>query len=163
MEGLKLSRVPISMKLLASSLLCMLGLVYITLLVHIWIDTEMKVSMIEKAYSGMEYIELTDHAHLYLPYYSLFLFTIPIFMFMFTSFSEWIKAFFAVVPYIIIVVDIASMYLIPYVSPVFAAVLWLAGTCLGLSFTTLFVLTLYDIWLRKADVGVKAQPAFSRG
>lgn len=146
----RLAKAPISIKLLITSLLCVVGLIYLTLLVHIWIDTEMKVSMIAKAYGGMEYIELTDHAHTYLPYYALYLFTIPIALFMFTAFSEKIKAFFAIVPYLIIIVDIASMYLIPYVSLVFAPVLWMAGTCLGLCFVTLFSLILFDVWLRKA-------------
>lgn len=151
MESIRISKAPISLKLLASSLLCVIGLIYITLLVHIWIDTEMKISMIAKAYGGMEYIELTDHAHIYLPYYSLFLFTIPATLFMFTSYSEKLKSFIAVFPFIVIIADISSMYLIPYVSSIFATVLWLAGTCLGLTFVTLFILTLYDIWLRRAD------------
>jgi hypothetical protein len=149
MEGIRLSKAPVSMKLLVSTILCMIGLIYITLLVHICIDTEMKVSLIAKAYGGMEYIELTDHAHNYLPYYTLFIFFIPISLFMFTSFSEKIKSFFAVVPFLIIVVDISSMYLIPYVSPIFATVLYIAGTCLGLTFLTLFTLIQYEIWLRK--------------
>ncbi len=163
MEERRLSNAPFSMKLLISALLCTIGLIYVTLLVHIWIDTEMKVSMIETAYGGMEYSELTNLAHHYLPYYSLFLFAIPIFMFMFTSFSERLKSFFAVTPFIIIVVDISSMYLIPYVSPVFATVLWIAGTCLGLSFATLFVLIQFDVWVRKAEPAALAQPEFSRG
>ncbi len=150
MELARLSKSPISLKLLATSLLCLVGLTYITFLVHIWIDTEFKVSMIATAYGGMEYIELTDHAHTYLPYYSFFLFSIPITLLMFTSYSEKIKSFFAVFPYMVIIADIASMYLIPYLSPIFAPVLWMAGTLLGLSFTTMFCLILFDVWLRKA-------------
>ena len=149
MEGIRLSKAPISIKLLASTLLCIIGLIYLVLLVHICIDTEMKVSLIAKAYGGMEYIELTDHAHTYLPYYSLFIFLIPITLFMFTSYSEKLKSFFAVVPFLVIVVDISSMYLIPYVSPIFATVLFIAGTFLGLTFLTLFSLLQYELWFRK--------------
>jgi hypothetical protein len=149
MENIRLSHAPLSLKLWASSLLCIIGLSYITLLVHIWIDTEMKVALIAQAYGGMEYIELTDHAHTYLPYYAIFLFAIPTGLFMITSFNEKIKAVFAVLPFLFITADISSMFLIPYVSPVFATVLWLAGTCLGLSFALLFFLTMYDIWLRR--------------
>ncbi len=152
MEGISLSKASLSKKLFVSSLLCVIGLIYVTLLVHVWIDTEFKVALIAKAYGGMEYIELTDHAHIYLPYYSLFLFAIPIALFMFTSYSEKLKAFLAVVPFMVIVVDISSMYLIPYLSPIFAPVLWLAGTFLGLTFTTLFILLQYEIWLRKTEI-----------
>lgn len=149
METVRLSKAPISIKLLVTSLLCMIGLIYLTLLASIYVDSEMKIPLIAKAYGGMEWTELTNHAHTYLPYYTLFLFTIPITLFMFTSYNEKIKSFFAVFPYLVITLDIASMYLIPYVSTVFATVLWLAGTCLGLCFTTLFCLTLFDVWLRK--------------
>lgn len=149
MEVSRLSKSPISIKLLVTSLLCMVGLIYLTLLVHIWIDTELKVSMIAKAYGGMEYIELTDHAHTYLPYYTLFIMAIPITLFMFTSYSEKVKSFFAVVPFMVVVLDISSMYLIPYVSTIFATVLWLAGTFIGLTFLTLYIMILFDVWIRK--------------
>lgn len=149
MNNVKLSNAPLYLKLLSTSLLVITGLIYLTLLVHIWIDTEMKISMIAGAYGGMEYIELTDHAHEYLPYYSIFLFFIPITLFMFTSYNDKIKSFLSVFPFAVIVIDISSMYLIPYVSSIFATVLWLAGTCLGLTFLTVFILVQYDIWLRK--------------
>ena len=151
MENLRLSKAPISFKLLATSLLCIVGLTYLTLLVHIWIDTEMKISMIAEAYGYMEYIEITDHAHFYLPYYAFFLFAIPVTLFMFTNYSEKLKCFLAFCPFAVIIVDISSMYLIPYLWSGFATVLWLAGTFLGLTFCTLFVLLFIDIWLRKAQ------------
>ena len=59
----RLSKASISFKLFATCLLYTVGLIYLTLLVHIYIDTAMKPSMIAEAYGGMEYIELTDHAH----------------------------------------------------------------------------------------------------
>ena len=138
MDNFKLSKAGLSTKLLVTSLMCTIGLVYLTLVVHIWIDTEFKPSMVAEAYGYMEYIELTDHAHFYLPYYSMFIFTIPLIILMFTSYNEIIKSFFAVFPFVVIVIDIASMYLIPYLWSGFAMVLWIAGTCLG---TSLFILT----------------------
>lgn len=150
MENFRLSRMPISMKLLITTLLCMVGLVYISLLLHIWQDTELKPSLIAKAYGSMESLELTDHTHKYLPYYLIYLFTLPCLFFMFTSYTEKIKIIFAILPFILIIIDIGSMWLIPYVSQSFSWALWLAGTGLGLSFLLLFVLNIYDIWLRKA-------------
>ena len=151
MENFRLSWAPISMKLFLTSLLCIVGLIYISLLVHVWQDTEMKPSLIAKGYSSMEAMELTDHTHKYLPYYALYLFAIPTFLFMFTSFSEKIKRFFAVWPFLWIVIDIGSMWLIPYAHQVFFSwVLWFAGTFLGLTFLLLFMLNILDIWFRKS-------------
>jgi hypothetical protein len=144
-----ISKAPASLKLFATAMLLIAGLVYLTLLVHIWIDTEMKAANIAEAYGGMEYIELTDHAHTYLPYYSFFVFLIPVLLFMFTSFGERLKRFFAVFPFVVIVIDIASMYLIPYLWRGFGWVLFFAGTTLGIMFTLLFVLDVYDLWFRK--------------
>ena len=150
MENFKLSTAAISTKLLVTSLLCVIGLTYLTLVVHIWIDTEMRPSMVTEAYGGMEYMELTDHAHNYLPYYAIFLFAIPVTVFMFTSYSEKSKSFIAVFPFAVIVLDIASMYLIPYLWTGFGMILWLAGSCLGITLSILFTLTFYDMWLKKA-------------
>ncbi len=152
MENFRLSRAPISMKLFLTSLLCIVGLIYISLLVHIWQDTEMKPSMIAKAYGSMEAMELTEHTHKYLPYYALYLFAIPVILLMFTSYSEKIKRIFAVFPFFLIVVDIGAMWLIPYVSKdFFSWVLLFAGTFLGLTFLLLFLLNVYDIWLKKSS------------
>jgi hypothetical protein len=149
MNGMALSKAPASLKLFATAMLLVVGLIYLTLLVHIWIDTEMKASNIAEAYGGMEYIELTDHAHTYLPYYSFFVFLFPVLIFMFTSFGEGLKRFFAVFPFIVIVIDIGSMYLIPYLWRGFGWVLFFAGTMLGFMFMLLFILNVYDLWLRK--------------
>jgi len=153
MENIRLSRQPISMKLLMTVLLCIVGLIYLSLLLHIWQDTEMKPSLIAKGYGSMESLELADHTHKYLPYYAIYLFAIPTILFMFTSYSEKIKRIFAVFPFLLIVVDIGAMWLIPYVSQgFFSWVLLFAGTFLGITFLLLFIFNIYDIWLRRAEV-----------
>lgn len=149
MENFRLSKLPISFKMMASVLLCMVGLMYISLLFHIWIDTQMKPSLVIEAYGKMEYSELAENTVRFLPYYTIYLFTIPIVLFMFSSYSEKLKIFFGIFPLIIIIIDISSMWLIPYLWNVFAYILWLAGTCLALTFSLLFILILYDIWLKK--------------
>lgn len=149
MENFRLSRSPISIKLLMTSLLCIVGLVYISFLLHIWQDTEMKPALIAKAYGSMESLELTDHTHKYLPYYALYLFAVPLIVFMFTSFSEKIKRVMGVFPFLLIIIDIGSMWLIPYANKGFSWVLWFAGTFLALTFLSLFILNIYDIWFKK--------------
>ena len=150
MGNLRLSKAALSTKFLVTSLMCIISLTYLVLALHIWIDTEFKPSMVAESYGYMEYIELTDHAHLYLPYYWLFIFAIPIGLFMLTSYSEALKIFFAVVPFVIIVIDIAAMYLIPYLWKGFAMILVLAGSCLGTMCLILILMIMYDTWLRKA-------------
>ena len=150
MEKFRLSTAPLSIKLLATSLLMIIGCTYITLVVHIWIDTEMRPSLVAEAYGGMEYIELTDHAHYYLPYYGLWILAIPVTLLMMTSFGEKVKIFFATAPFIVAIVDISSMYLIPYLWTGFAMVLWLAGTFIGTSLLIMMLMIMYDTWLRRA-------------
>lgn len=150
MENVSLSKQPISTKLLMTTLLCVVGLIYLSLLLHIWQDTELKPALIAKAYGTMESLELADHTHRYLPYYALYLFALPTILLMFTSFSEKIKRTFAVFPFILIVIDIMSMWLIPYVNKSFSWVLWFAGTFLALTFLALFILDIYDIWIKKS-------------
>lgn len=149
MGNSKLSNAPISVKLLVTSLLCVIGLIYLSLLLHIWIDTQMKPSLIIEAYGKMEYTELSENTVKYLPFYVIYLFTLPVIMFMFSAYSEKLKRFFVVFPFVVIIGDISSMWLIPYLWQGFAYVLWIAGTCLGLTFLSLFILILYDVWLKK--------------
>lgn len=149
MEKLRISAAPLSGKVFMSMALCITGLTYILFLIHIWIDTELKAANIITAYGAMEYIELTNHAHIYMPYYFIYLFLIPITIFMFSSYSEKLKLFFAFVPVGVITIDIASMYLIPYFSKAFAYVLWFVGVALATMFFTMFVMNMYDMWLKK--------------
>lgn len=149
MENFRLSRAPISLKLLMTNLLCIAGLIYLVLIIHIYQDTQMKPALIAKGYCSMEALELTDHAHKYLPYYAIYIFLIPTLLFMFTSYSEKIKSFFAILPYLLIIVDIGSMCLIPYVSLKFCWALFFAGMFLAFLFLALFILNIFDIWFRR--------------
>ena len=150
MDKIRLSELPTQFKLLISSLLCIIGLIYIVLVVNIWIDTELRPSIIIEAYGDMEYIELTANAHIDLPHYALFLFAIPVFLFMFSSYPDKLKRFMAVFPFVMVIVDVGSMYLIPYLNKVFFSyTLWLAGTCLAITFLLLFIFVQYDMWFKK--------------
>ena len=150
MDAITLSRLPKRFKLLATSLLCITGLVYIVLIVNIWIDTELRPSLISQAYGDMEYIELSYNAHIDLPHYAFLIFAVPVFLFMLSSFSERWKRSVAVFPFVLIVVDMGSMFLIPYLHKViFSYVLWVAGTLLALTYCALFFLVLHEMWLKK--------------
>ncbi len=134
----------------------MLGLIYLSLLLHIWQDTQMKPALVAQGYASMETLELADHTHKYLPYYVIYLFAIPTGLFMLTSFPEKVKRVLAVLPFVLIGIDVTSMWLIPYLSKMlFAWVLWFAGSFLSMTFFVLFVLNLYDVWLRKNTASVQ--------
>ncbi len=150
MDNIKLSEFPTRIKLLVSSLLCIIGLIYIVLIVNIYIDTELKPSIIIEAYGDMEYIELSANAHIDLPHYSFFLFALPVFLFMFSSYSDTVKRFIAVFPFVMICADVGSMFLIPYAHKVFFSyTLWIAGTFLAVTFLFLFISIQYDMWFKK--------------
>ena len=152
MSNYKLSATKLNIKLLATSLLVVICLAYLLLVAKIYIVTQMRPSLIIDSYAEAEYVELTHQAHLYLPYYAIFIFAIPVAIFMLTSYSENLKRFYAVVPFVTIAIDIGSMYLIPYVRIEFAIVLWLFGIFLGILLLSLFILTMYDMWAGKIPV-----------
>ena len=152
MSNYRLSATKLNIKLLATSLLVVIGLAYLLLVAKIYIVTQMRPSLIIDSYAEAEYVELTHQAHLYLPYYAIFIFTIPVAIFMLTSYSENLKRFYAVVPFVTIAIDIGSMYLIPYVRIEFAIVLWVFGIFLGILLLSLFILTMYDMWAGEIPV-----------
>lgn len=151
MGDLKLSNAPLSVKLLVTMAIIGIGITYLVLALHIFIDTEFKVSLIKQAYENMEWTELVDHTHKYFPYYGIYIFAFALFIFVLgTSYPEKLKIIMAIVPNCLIVLDIASMWLIRYVNAtIFSWGLFLAGNLLAACFGLISALTLYDIWLRK--------------
>lgn len=151
METFKFSKAPLSLKLLATMAVFGMGLTYIILALHIYIDTNFQVAMIKKAYSTMEWTELTDHTHKYFPYYGIYIFAFALFLFVLgTSYSERLKRLVVIIPNCLILLDIGSMWGIPYINAdIFSWGLFLAGNFLALSFAVISLLLLYDIWLRK--------------
>ncbi|PJC48410.1 MAG: hypothetical protein CO035_03650 [Candidatus Omnitrophica bacterium CG_4_9_14_0_2_um_filter_42_8] len=149
MANFKLKDLPLSAKLFISLFLCVMGLSYITLLLHIWVDTEMKVSMIMESYGAFEFSELVDNAHRYIFWFALTFAPVVALLF-FTSFGEKLKRFFAVLPMLMIVSDIGSMWLTRYLSKTwFSWQLYLSGMSLAALFLIMFLLINYDIWFKK--------------
>ena len=150
MVNFRLKDLPLSAKLFISLFLCVMGLSYITLLLHIWVDTEMKVSMIMESYGVFEFSELVDNAHRYIFWFAL-TFAPIVALLLFTSFGEKLKRFFAVLPMLMIVSDIGSMWLTRYLSKIwFSWQLYLSGMSLAALFLIMFLLINYDIWLKKS-------------
>lgn len=146
-----LSRAPISLRLLVTMALIGMSITYMILAAHIYIDTEFKVSMIKEAYSTMEWTELMDHTHKYFPYYGIYIFAFALFIFVLgTAYPEWAKILVIIIPNFLIVLDIGSMWAIRFINAdIFSWGLLLAGSFLAISFFAIFLLTIWDLWLRK--------------
>lgn len=151
MEKFSFAKAPLSLRLLVTMALLGTAITYMVLALHIFIDTSFKVSVIKEAYSTMEWTELVDHTHKYFPYYGIYIFAFALFIFVLgTSYSEKVKCLAAIIPNILIVIDIGSMWAIRYINAdIFSWGLFLAGNFLALSFAIIFFLTLYDIWIKK--------------
>jgi hypothetical protein len=147
MEWVRLKDMPPSMRLFMSLLLCVIGLSYLTLLGSIWIDTEMRISNVIEGYGSFEFIELIEHSFKYI-FWFMGTFAITVFMFLFTSYPEKLKGFFAMAVPLFIISDIGSMWLIRY-SSFFAWQLYASGLILATCFLTMFSLIQYDLWLKK--------------
>ena len=152
MGPIRLSKENMSLKLLITFAILGMCLTYSILVAHIYIDTEFQVSNIEEAYSTFDWIELVDQSHKYLPYYGIYLFAFALLIFVIgTGYSERLKIPMVIIPNCLIFIDIGSMWAIRYIhAGLFSWVLFIAGTLLGLSFAVIIILSLYDIWLRKA-------------
>jgi hypothetical protein len=149
-----ISKAPLSVKVLVTMMLLGIAITYCILALHIYIDSQFKPALISQAYKSMEWIELTDQTHKYFPYYGIYIFAFTLTAFVLgTSYSEKLKITLTLVPCSLIVLDIGSMWAIPYVSAkIFGWVLFFAGNFLALSFATLFILTMSDIWSLKKKV-----------
>ena len=154
MSDFRFSTAKLSVKVMATMILLGIAITYCILALHIYIDTEFNPKLIGEAYSTFEWIELTDQTHKYFPYYGIYIFAFAIILFvMGTSYSEKLKIFLTIMPSVMIMIDIGSMWAIPYISKgIFGWVLFFAGNFLALSFASLFVLTLYDIWIKKSKM-----------
>lgn len=152
MEYLKLSKAPVSVKLLATMAVFGLGITYLILALHIFIDTQFNASLIKEAYSGMDWYELVDNTHKYFPYYGVYIFAFALFLFVLgTSYPEWLKNLVVIVPNVLILIDISSMWAIRFVNAdIFSWVLFFAGLSLAMCFAVIEILLVYDIWFRKS-------------
>jgi hypothetical protein len=107
----------------------------------------MKIANVIEGYGSFEFIELIEHSFKYI-FWFICTFTITVSVFLLTSYTEKIKRVFAVLIPLFIISDIGSMWLIRYCS-FFAWQLYASGLILATSFLIMFLLTQYDLWLKK--------------
>ncbi|OGW90216.1 MAG: hypothetical protein A3A73_04845 [Omnitrophica bacterium RIFCSPLOWO2_01_FULL_50_24] len=135
---------PLSFRLLASVLLCLLGVSYLVLLASIGSDTEMKMANIVEAYRTFTTTELLEHTFKYLPWF-IGTFGATLTLFCLSSYPEKLKLFFVCAVPIAILSDMGSMWLIR-AHALFGWQLLASGFFLALCFVTLFALIQRDLW-----------------
>ncbi|MCB9799197.1 MAG: hypothetical protein H6757_00380 [Candidatus Omnitrophica bacterium] len=141
-----LSVLPQSAKLFISLLLCVAGLCYLILLVSIWNDTGLRMSVITEAYADMDSIELVEHSFKYM-FWFFGIFGLTGAIFLLSTVKEKIKIVFSVSVPLFIVLDIASAWLISK-RAFFSGILGVSGFFLAGSFLVMFVFIQYDLWLK---------------
>ena len=156
MQEFKLSAAKASTKILVTAFLIVMGLGYLMALVNVWSKTGFTYQGVVEHLCGSEeemiypkeFSELVESSHVHLfAHPPMFLLLGAILLF--TSLSERLKKLLVPIPFIAIVLDIGSFWLTRYVAPGFAALTLFAGMLMGLSFLALFVIPLYEMWLRK--------------
>lgn len=95
---------------------------------------------------------LVAEGHFHLFGYT-FLFFLCGFMISFAELKPGIKNSLILAPFVASVADIWSILLTRFMGPMFAWMLMLAGTVMGMSFGAVFCIVLYQLWLKKAPAG----------
>lgn len=70
-------------------------------------------------------------------------------VFLFTSLSEWKKVALLALLFGGIIMDIGGMWLTRFVWPPFAALVLVGGTAFALAYAAIFMVSLYELWLKK--------------
>jgi hypothetical protein len=66
-----------------------------------------------------------------------------------TSFSEKIKITLVVLPFLSILLESGGMFLTRYLDDSFALLILAGGGLMGISFGAIFILTFYELWIKK--------------
>lgn len=112
------------------------------------LETYADVSPLLKADTGMSVSRLVSLSHMHVLATITILFLLCL-VFSFTAFTEPVKIIVMAFSLASIAADIGSWWLAKFVSA-FAVLVILGGMCLAVAFLALIVLSLYDLWLKKA-------------
>ena len=155
MKSLKLYRVGLSFRVLASAFLIAVGVGYLFGLVNIYNNTGFSYTGIVTHYRGEDsapvppdfaVVKLVQEHHVHLFGLSM-IFFLAGFIFCLTSLPEWFKAFLLVIPFAGMLLDFTSFWLLVFVSPVFAFCSMVFGGLMALSFFLIVLRPLYEMWI----------------
>lgn len=156
MNKFKLSESNLSFKVLVSCFLIAVAIGYIFGLIHIYSDVGFSYTGMVTHYRGSEK-ELTTPAdfafarlvhvhHIHLFGISMLFFLTGI-LFTLTTLPEFVKVIFISIPFVGMLLDFSSFWLLIFVSPVFALFAMAFGGLMAFSFFLLVGRPLYEMWL----------------
>ena len=156
MRIIPLSKASLSFKVLVSFFLINVAVGYIFGLIHIFTDVGFSYTGIVTHYRGdikelsvppeFAFAKMIHHQHVHVFGLSMLFLLIGI-IFTFTRLPEWAKTIFVMGPFLGLILDLTSFWLLVFVSPLFA---WLAmtfGAFMGFSFFLIIGRPLYEMWI----------------
>lgn len=156
MKQIRLSDAPLSFKVLASFFLLAVAVGYVFGLMHIYSDVGFSYTGMVTHYRGSEkelttppdfaFARLIHVHHIHIFGISLLFFLIGI-LFTLTQLPEAVKTIFVAVPFVGMLLDFSSFWLLVFVSPVFAFFAMAFGALMALSFFLIVGRPLYEMWV----------------
>lgn len=151
-----LSKAPISLKVALTFFLLMVGVGHITTLANVYLRTGFDPQGTVAYIRGQEeeylypksLLELVEISHFHL-YSMAFLFLFLGGMVAFTSIKEWLKVAIVSLAFLSSLSEVASLWLIRYLSPLFAPLFSLSGLLLSLTTFLLIIIPFWEMWLKK--------------
>jgi hypothetical protein len=156
MEKIQLSEASLSYKMLASLLLLTVAVGYVFGVINIYNNTGFSYTGITTHYRGdaeeaglpkeFVFAKLIHEHHIHI--FSLaILFYLVGSIFVHTRFHDSVKAIFISIPFAGMFLDITSFWLLAFVSPFFAFLAILFGSCMAIAFFLLLGRPLYEMWI----------------
>jgi hypothetical protein len=146
----------LSFKVLASLLLLTVALGYLFGILNIYNNTGFSYTGLVTHYRGdvqevtvprdFAFAKLVHEHHVHVFSLSMLFFLVGA-IFILTQLPELMKAIFVAFPFLGMILDFTSFWLLVFVSPLFAALAILFGSCMALSFFLIVGRPLYEMWI----------------
>ena len=151
MKDFRLSEANFSFKVLVSFFLLIVGLGYVFGLINIYNNTGFSYTGLVTHYRGdvpkeFAFAKLVQHNHVHLFSLAMLFFQVGI-IFSLTQIPEFLKAILIAIPFLGMLLDFTSFWLLTFVSPVFAWFSICFGGGMALSFFLLIGRPLYEMWI----------------
>lgn len=155
MQELRLSQFQASLKILISFFLIIVAIGYIFGLINIFNNTGLSYTGIVTHYRGGEelsvppefaFSKLIQEHHVHIFALSMLFLMVGV-IFTFTSLPEWAKVVFVAAPFVGMILDMTSFWLLVFVAAPFAALAMGVGGFMAISFFLLLGRPLYEMWV----------------
>ncbi len=156
MRNLKLSEANLSFKVLVTFFLLTVGIGYVFGLIHIYTDVGFSYTGIVTHYRGqggkpdlppeLAFAKLIHVHHIHIFAISMLLMLIGT-IFTLTELPELMKTIFVAMPFVGMILDFSSFWLLAFASPIFALSAMIFGGLMAFSFFLIIGRPLYEMWI----------------